>query len=253
LGTDAAGEIFSVKGREIESAVLFADISEFSKRTNQLSSAETLAFVNLFFTWITAEALLDSCGIIDKYIGDGVVVVFSNEFGSKNAFIDALRAARRICECDVHAFQPHIGIACGKVTVGYVGTPAKYSCSVFGVPVTLASRFASVRGAGGGNGRIVFPANAWSDPDFEAVFPALKPDASISAREDPWTLQMARAVELKNVGIIEIRELEKMRPWESFEQSAEQTARETVAAAIKSTGRAECSANGASGRIRSQS
>lgn len=54
---DRWGAAILVKGRKIEAAILFADISSFSSRTLNLSSTKTLAFVNTFFTGITAEAL----------------------------------------------------------------------------------------------------------------------------------------------------------------------------------------------------
>src|SRR5437588_6542264 len=83
---DGGGGLFPVKGKEIEASVLFADITAFSRRTLTLSSTETLAFVNHFFTWITAEAARVGPGIVDKYIGDEMMIVFSEEFGSQDAF-----------------------------------------------------------------------------------------------------------------------------------------------------------------------
>src|SRR5258708_37481839 len=98
---DGWGAMFPVKGREIEATILFADISRFSARTLDLSPAETLIFVNNFFAWITAEALRKSYGIVDKYIGDEMMIVFSKEFGSHDPFAEAVEAARLIGENDV--------------------------------------------------------------------------------------------------------------------------------------------------------
>ena len=132
---DGWGASFPVKGREIDATILFSDISGFSKRTLDLSPTETLIFVNNFFAWISAEALRGRPAIVDKYIGDEIMVVFSKEFGSEDPFVDAVTTARRMCENDALAFEPHIGIASGQVTVGYVGTPLRYNCSVFGAAV----------------------------------------------------------------------------------------------------------------------
>jgi class 3 adenylate cyclase len=111
------------------------------------SPAETLIFVNWFFAWISAEALRGGKGIIDKYIGDEVMVVFSKEFGSDDPFVEAVQTARWMAEHDVWAFLPHVGIASGDVIVGYAGTPLKYNGSVFGTPVALASRCAGIKPA----------------------------------------------------------------------------------------------------------
>jgi class 3 adenylate cyclase len=94
------GAPLSVKGLVLEAAVLFADIARFTERTADMTPVETLAYVNTFFTWITAEALRDQ-GIIDKYIGDAMMVVFAEELGSEHPFADAVRTAVRMCENDV--------------------------------------------------------------------------------------------------------------------------------------------------------
>lgn len=141
---DGWGASMPVKGREIDATVVFADIAGSSARTAELGAAETLAFVNHFFAWISAEALRHGPGIVDKYIGDEVMVIFSDEFGSEDPLLDAIYAALGMGQNDVYAFMPHIGIASGRVIVGYVGTPQGYSTSVFGAPVATAARCAGV-------------------------------------------------------------------------------------------------------------
>ncbi|MBA2592872.1 MAG: adenylate/guanylate cyclase domain-containing protein [Gammaproteobacteria bacterium] len=141
---DGWGKLFPVKGREIHATVLFSDIAGFSRRTLDLNATETLIFVNNFFAWISAEALRESKGIVDKYIGDEVMIVFSNDFGSDDPFLEAIQTARWMAEHDALSFCPHMGVASGTVIVGYVGTPLRYNCSVFGRAVALAARCAGV-------------------------------------------------------------------------------------------------------------
>lgn len=163
-----------MKGREIEATILFADITRFSGRTLDLSPAETLIFVNWFFAWISAEALRGGKGIIDKYIGDEVMVVFSKEFGSDDPFAEAVQTARWMAQNDVWAFLPHVGIASGKVIVGYAGTPLKYNCSVFGGPVALAARCAGKEPRTDDpryTGPILFPASEWGERELDELIP----------------------------------------------------------------------------------
>jgi class 3 adenylate cyclase len=134
---DGWGALFPVKGREIRATVLFSDIRNFSDRTQELDPVETLIFVNNFFAWITAEALKGRNGIVDKYIGDEIMIVFAEEFGSSDPFGEAVQAAYRMAENDALGFGPHVGIASGRVIVGYAGTPLRYNCSVFGAAVAL--------------------------------------------------------------------------------------------------------------------
>lgn len=231
---DGWGQLFPVKGREIEATILFADIAAFSRRTLQLSATETLIFANTFFAWISAEALKGRFGIVDKYIGDEIMIVFSSEFGSEDPFLEALQAARFMSEHDAHSFEPHIGIASGIVTVGYVGTSLKYNCSVFGSAVTLAARCARIRPVFSTtqvySSCIVFPSEEWSDRDLNVVLPPLtyeSPDGKSQQSPQTWELLQPRKEDLKNLGTVEIREIINRKIWRPM-QSAEERARESL-------------------------
>lgn len=203
---DGGGATFPVKGREIEATIMFADIAGFSRRTLDLSATESLIFVNNFFTWATAEALRGGHGIIDKYIGDEMMLVFSKEFGSEDPFAEAVKAARAMSQYDVHAFNPHVGIASGLVAVGYVGTAMKYNCSAFGAPVVLASRLAGCRPdeseRGSYSTSIAFPSADWGSRSFDEIFPPRRlplPDGR--TQEDPttWERLPPKMIPLKNL------------------------------------------------------
>ena len=233
---DGFGAQVSVKGRKVKGSVLFADISDFSGRTKDMHPEEVLMFVNHFFTWVTAQ-VEGHCRvpfIVDKYIGDEVMLIFSEEFGSENSFWDALKVARWIAHRDLRNFHPHIGIASGEFIIGYTGTPKKYNCSAFGSPVTLAKRCSSVKPEFGlGNLKemaiaqhsakteidmekfvsksIGFPASEW-DESFRLdeilgveKFPGK--DGKIVEMPLNWELKEPREVEIKNLGKIRIREL----------------------------------------------
>jgi hypothetical protein len=227
---DGWGARFPVKGREVEATLLFSDISAFTKKTEGLSSTETLIFVNHFFSWITAEALKGRPGIVDKYIGDEMMVVFSEEFGSENAIIDALQTARWMAENDSWGFGPHIGIAHGMVTVGYVGTPMKYNCSVFGRPVAMAARCAGIKPSMGSTASIIFPKQTWGTLDFKKVFTPVNcvmQDGTKNVMPQDWELIDRGMISLKNMGseeIIEVRTQTLHLP----SKSAEDRARESL-------------------------
>ncbi|GEM_PF-1727883 len=229
---DGGGAHFAVKGRELEATILFCDISGFSKRTKALSSTETLAFVNNFFTWISTESLRNVPCIVDKYIGDEIMVIFAQEFGSSDPFAEAIQVARWMVQNDHHAFCPHIGIASGLVTIGYVGTPLRYNCSAFGAPVTLAARCASVKPANDAtaNSWITFPASEWEGRELNTLFPPRvdpRPDGSRHIRDQTWTIGEAQSVKMKNLGNVDVRiALNHMRNIPS--QSAVDRARDGV-------------------------
>lgn len=204
---DGWGAKFPVKGREIQAAVLFCDISNFAGRTYDLTPVESLIYVNNFFAWITAEALRDRPGIVDKYIGDEIMVLFSTEFGSNDPFVDAIQTARFMAENDYLAFCPHVGIAAGHVVIGYVGTPVKYNCSVFGRPVALAARCAGVESERECSSHIVLPAEPWAGRSLADVFPPTRfegRDGSMQEQPVPWEVLPPRSVSIKNMPDIEV-------------------------------------------------
>jgi len=210
---DGWGSQFPVKGREIDATILFCDITNFSGRTQNLNPTETLIFENTFFTWFTAEALLKSTGIIDKYIGDEMMVIFSREFGSKEPFIDAVQTARRMCENDCWSFIPHIGIASGRVIVGYAGSQLKYNCSVFGLPVAIAARCASIKYPEQDkyvSSFIVFPDTEWGDRQVDAVLPLRQikePDGSPYYYPQSWKILEPKLISMKNLPDMYVRYL----------------------------------------------
>lgn len=223
VADDGWGASYPVKGREIEATVLFADISSFSSRTLNLSSTETLIYVNNFFTWITAEALRDRPGIVDKYIGDEIMVVFSKEFGSEDPLVDAIQAAKAIGDRDLHNYGPHMGIAAGEVIVGYVGTPLKYNCSVFGSPVALAARCASAKLSTMSATAIVCPATLWKGYDFVEVFKPQAPREHLT-----WQMQDPQTIPIKNMPDLEVVCFESIL-FNASNWTAEERAKETLA------------------------
>ena len=210
LLNDGSGALFPVKGREVEAAILFIDISGFSHRTLELTSTETLIFVQNFFAWVTTEGLRDQPGIVDKYIGDEMMVVFAREFGSADPFKDAIRCACKMTENDSLSYCPHIGVAAGTVTVGYVGTPLRYNCSVFGKPVALAARCASIKSVEQTKGCVICPADNWDSRTIAETVCARRTqleDGSIREEKRPWILQPVRLENIKNMPDLEVREL----------------------------------------------
>ena len=201
---------FSIKGIVLNATILFADITSFSARTSELSSIENLIFVNNFLGWMSASAIKDSNGIIDKYIGDEIMVVFANEFGSLDHFTEAVQAAIKMIEKDTLNYHPHIGIASGEIIIGYTGTPLKYSCSVFGTPVIKASRCASIKSKH--KNSIIFPSTCWKDNySLEIILTSMNLQKMDRKRkiinEKNWNLCKPRFEKVKAMSDIEVMEI----------------------------------------------
>jgi len=205
---DGFGALFPVKGRLLDAAVLFADMSSFSSRSSELSPIETLILANNFFCWISAEGISGGPGIVDKYIGDEVMVVFSKDFGSEDPLADAIRAGRWMAERDYLGFGLHVGVAVGAAVVGYVGTPLRYNCSVYGTVVTLARRCCQIQSHA--EASIIVPAKAWAGKKLEEVLPQEKmvgPDGQESYLDLPWEICPVRTETLKDGQELEVLEI----------------------------------------------
>lgn len=122
--------------------VLFADLSGFTKLSNQLDAEELHALLQRFFAEVD-QVVRNFGGSIDKHIGDAVMAVF----GAPAAHSDDPERSLR-CALEIHArlatFEPpqlsHIGIASGQVLASQTGSHAFTEYTVTGASVNLAAR-----------------------------------------------------------------------------------------------------------------
>lgn len=142
-------------GRELEIAVLFADLRDFTGLSEQRLPYDVVFLLNRYFKAM-GEAVSNAGGHLDKFIGDGVMALFGVESGiagddGKRACTQALEAARRmslnLAELNNHLRadlnQPlriGIGIHFGPVIVGDMGYGANQHLTAIGDTVNTASR-----------------------------------------------------------------------------------------------------------------
>ena len=138
-------------GPELRQAtVLFADISVFSRLSNELDPEDVHDLLQRFFQ--TTDRLIGSHGgQVDKHIGDCVMAVFGVPVAHSNDPERAVRTAMAIHEALAAApddgtapVRAHIGIACGQVLIGADGAAR----TVTGKSVNLAARLTDLAGAG---------------------------------------------------------------------------------------------------------
>jgi adenylate cyclase len=157
VSADVAAEIWKrrdeivLAGEERVATVLFSDIRGFTAMTAGVPSREVLAWLNRYLT-VMAEVIKENRGFLNKFIGDGIMVVFGAPL-TAGAQEDARRATRCAVEmlarmdkwnASLPPGQPPmkigIGIHSGTVTAGNVGSPDRLEYSVIGETVNLASR-----------------------------------------------------------------------------------------------------------------
>jgi class 3 adenylate cyclase len=144
-------------GERLEVTMLNSDIAGFSTLSQRMEAEELVKFLNHYFERMI-EVVLAHGGNIDKFQGDGMLVVF----GAPNPMADhaaqALKAARgMVKEIDrlnrelIEAGQPPIsvgiGLDTGFVVAGHVGSERRLEFTLIGVPVNNSSYLSKVRPA----------------------------------------------------------------------------------------------------------
>ncbi len=129
-------------GRVEEVTLLLCDIRGFTRISEPLTPAQTVTLVNAYLD-VVCPQIVDSGGVIDKFMGDGVLAFFE---GGGNA-ARALAAARQILAAIERATLPtpqpvRVGIALhtGAVLVGTVGPRTRREYTMIGDAVNTVAR-----------------------------------------------------------------------------------------------------------------
>jgi adenylate cyclase len=130
--------------------VLFADVRNFTKISENASAQDVVAFLNAFFS-LMGNHIIDGGGHVDKFIGDAIMAVFGVPKPLPNAAVSAISAGinmiRALPQVDTRRINVRpgeffigIGINYGECVVGNIGFQDKMDYTVIGDTVNLASR-----------------------------------------------------------------------------------------------------------------
>jgi class 3 adenylate cyclase len=140
----------NLAGEEIQATVLFSDIRDFTPLSEKLPPPELIRFLNDYFAHVTAP-ITENRGVINKFIGDAVMAIFSPVFGVQDHQAAAARAALGMREAlrrfNAQGKYPEVhfgvGLHSGGLVAGNVGTEARLEYTVLGDTVNVASRIES--------------------------------------------------------------------------------------------------------------
>ncbi|MFN3605186.1 MAG: 7TM diverse intracellular signaling domain-containing protein [Leptonema sp. (in: bacteria)] len=127
-----------------EMAVMFADIRNFSKLSEQLSEKENFEFVNQYLSYVV-PVVKKNFGFIDKYLGDGFLALFpASPENALEAAIEIQNNLKLLNEelkdRNIGPIQVRIGIHYGKVMLGVVGNSERLETTVISDTVNTCSR-----------------------------------------------------------------------------------------------------------------
>lgn len=135
-------------------AMLFCDIRGFTALTEKMPPHEVIDLLNEHMTLLTQVAY-DHGGIVDKFVGDLIMVLFGAPITTGHdaqravdcaqAMLHARHSLNQNC---LHPLEIGIGIATGNVVAGCMGSDQRLSYTVIGHRVNLASRLCSIAQAG---------------------------------------------------------------------------------------------------------
>ena len=153
VGGRVRDRIMSAEGSLAETkdvAVLFSDIRGFTAVTERSEASAVVQMLNLYFSeWDRVSRAHG--GIIDKFIGDAVMIIFEPRPGGEPSQ-DAVRCARamlgglgalraRLAEKGLPPLSNiGVGIACGPVILGNIGSTSRRNYTAIGDTVNTASR-----------------------------------------------------------------------------------------------------------------
>jgi class 3 adenylate cyclase len=147
-------------GKNVNLTILFSDIQGFTRLSENMASQQVISFLNTYMTAMTT-IIEEEGGIIDKFIGDGIMAVFTPTSEDDNHALRAVRAGMRMqkqlyslrqewatSRPELAGMQIRVGVNTGEVVSGNIGSETRMDYTVVGDNVNVASRLESVSRAG---------------------------------------------------------------------------------------------------------
>jgi adenylate cyclase len=148
------GEEARLGGQVKNLTLLFSDVEGFTSLSEKMTPQSLVDALGEYLDVVTG-VIGQSLGVIDKYIGDGILAFFNAPHDDPHHVANACRCALKIQEAleskraeweavGEPAFRTRIGLHTDDVVVGNIGTPERFSYTVIGDGVNLAARLESL-------------------------------------------------------------------------------------------------------------
>jgi class 3 adenylate cyclase/DNA-binding response OmpR family regulator len=147
-------------GKTVRLTILFVDVQGFTQLSETMEPQHVVSFLNDYMTAMTTIIEAQG-GIIDKFIGDGIMAIFTPQNEADNHALRAVRSGmqmqQKLYELRKHwhtsrpeltGLSIRVGINTGEVVAGNIGSETRMDYTVVGDNVNVASRIETVCGPG---------------------------------------------------------------------------------------------------------
>ena len=145
----ATGATPALGGERRVVTILLSDIEGYTAISERMSPEQIVDLVNRYFK-VATDIVERHGGIVDKFMGDGLLAVFGAPVVDPDHAAGAVAAAKQllhvtaadpeIVDPDGAPLRTRIGVATGTVLIGDVGSGTRMNYTVIGDTVNLASR-----------------------------------------------------------------------------------------------------------------
>jgi adenylate cyclase len=139
----------SCEAKESMITVLFIDIKDFTRLSEELGPMGSAVLLNEYFDIVT-DSVFRHKGSIDKFIGDAAMAIFGAPFHTGDYTEMAVRAAIDLQKKmkKLNKFESRIGINTGPAVIGNIGSSKRIEYTAIGDVVNIASRLEKMAGPG---------------------------------------------------------------------------------------------------------
>ena len=146
------------EGRRTHAAILISDIRGFTPMSEAMDPVELVRLLNLYFSRMV-DIVFKHDGTLDKFVGDALIVVFNDPFEQLYPEKRAVACAADM-QAGIAAFNREqeaagkrtlgvgIGVHCGPVVAGNIGSESRMDYTVMGDTVNFTSRLQGKAPAG---------------------------------------------------------------------------------------------------------
>ena len=160
------------EGEKREAAILFVDIRSFTRMAATMEASDVMRTLSRYQSRVVP--IIQACGgVIDKFMGDGIMATFSFDGDRAAASLRAIEAAERILsDCEkweseepalriISSTGIGIGVSSGPVAFGAVGQENRLEITVIGSVVNYSAKLEKHNKVLGS--RLIAAASTWQE------------------------------------------------------------------------------------------